>query len=568
MRSGVWIWIAFSVSLRLAAQPNIASAVNAASYLTPGLPNAGIAQGSIFAIFGGGLGPAQVVQAQRLPLETQVAGTSVRISAAGTDYPVPLLYSSATAVGGVLPSSVPEGQADVIVNYDGRDSNRFTTQVRKSAFGIFTRNQAGFGPAVLQNWISGSIILNGLHQVTAAGQLAILWGTGLGAISQSDADVPPAGDLPVDVEVLVGGQAAKVLYHGRSPTYPGLDQINFEVPPGIIGCYVPLVVRAGSVMSNFASMSIVSSGTICGDDVSWRGRLFVGTAADVRVGIVEMTHEEYSTPSSSPVFWSEDGTARFFDVLWNSIDSLSRLGDLQVLPGTCSVAWNRWNNADQMQNMYPEEPNLPTVPMQAGDYLKIQGPAGKKPLDHAGPGEYEGRLGGMTDLGGSAAPQFMSPGAYTFDNLAPPPPPADASPPESYDLQASVSIPGEIHWTNKAQLTEVNRGQDLRFEWSGGVDGREYVVVGGSSADEALKTRVTFMCAQNPSAGAFTVPSWILEVLPKNSTSAPDSYPYGFLFVGSSSNNVNSLAAGTVLGTLNMLYFRYMFMYYSILDFR
>jgi len=566
----VWIGIALTISFRLGAQPNVAAAVNAASYLPSGLPNAGLAQGCIFVIFGQGLGPEELTYAQRIPLDTQIAGTRVRIEAGSSAYPVPLVYTSATQVAGVFPSSVPEGVADIIVNYNGVDSNRFVVQARKTTFGIFTQNQAGFGPAVVQNWIAGRVSMNGIRSVIAAGQVAILWGTGLGAITQSDADVPPAGDLPVDVQVLVGGQEAKVLYHGRSPSYPGLDQINFEVPPGIIGCYVPLVVRAGGVMSNFASMSIVSSGTVCGDDVAWRGRLFMGApGANIRVGVVEMTHEEYSRPGSPPVFWSETGTARFFDVLWNNITSLPRLSDLQVLPGTCTVAWNRWNNSDEMANIYQELPVQAILPIEAGDRLKIQGPIGQKRLDSTSRGEYEGHLGGMTEVGGLAAPRFMSAGAYVFDNLAPPPPPGQTvTPPESYDLKASVAIPGEIQWTNKDLFSEIDRSRDLGFEWSGGLDGREYVLVGGSSADEALKTRVTFVCAQKPSAGRFTVPSWIVEVLPRSSTSAAESYPYGYLFVGSSSNNVNSLAPDVVLGTLNMLYFRYRFMYYSVVDFR
>jgi hypothetical protein len=285
--------------------------------------------------------------------------------------------------------------------------------------------------------------------------------------------------------------------------------------------------------------------------------------------MVEMTHEEYSTPGGPPVFWSETGSARFFDVLWSNIYSLSRLSDVQVLPGTCTVAWNRWNSDDEMTNIYQELPNPYLHSIEAGNYLKIQGPAGQKPLNRTAPGEYEGQLGGMAEPGGAPFPRFMNAGAYTFDNLAPPPPAGQTTtPPESYDLQISVSVPDEMQWTNKALLSTVDRDRDLRYEWASRPDGREYVLVGGSSADESLKTRVTFICAQNPSAGEFTVPSWILDVMPKSSPSSPDSYPNGYLFLGSSSNNVNSLSPGILLGTLNMLYFRYRFMNYSVVEFR
>jgi len=556
--------------LSMNAQPRAVSLVNSASYMPSGLPNSGIAQGAIFVIFGEGLGPSAVTFSPQIPLDTQVAGTSVRIESGGRTYSAPLVYTSATQIAGIFPSPVPEGAADVIVTYGGADSNRLSVQVRKAAFGIFTQNQAGFGPAILQNWNNGRVSLNGLHSVITAGQLAILWGTGLGAISQSDADVPPAGDLATEVQVLVGGLPAEVQYHGRSPSYPGLDQINFKIPPGITGCYVPIAVRAGGVLSNFASISIVSSGTACGDDVSWRGRLFTGaTGANVRVGIVEMTHEQYSSPTGPPVFWTETGEAHFFDVLWKDINQLSRLSDLQLLPGTCTMIWNRWSTTEGRTSIYPEIPSLILTPIRAGDYLKIQSPQGVKSLEHSNPGEYEGHLGGLTELGGVEAPRFMTAGTYTFDNAAPPPAPGQTTtPPESYDLKASLTISSEIQWTNKSQITGVSRSEGLRFDWSGGLDSREYVLVGGSSADEALQTRVTFACAEKPSKGTFTAPAWILEAMPRSSTSASDSYPNGFVFLGRSSNNVNSLASDVVLGTLNMLYFRYRFMDYSTVDFQ
>ena len=52
-RTAVCITVVCLLSITAIAQPHIAEGgiVNAASYLTPGLPNAGIAQGSIFTIY-------------------------------------------------------------------------------------------------------------------------------------------------------------------------------------------------------------------------------------------------------------------------------------------------------------------------------------------------------------------------------------------------------------------------------------------------------------------------------------------------------------------------------------
>ena len=51
---------------------------NGASYALSGMPNAGIAQGSIFIVFGSNLGPANLVQVSSFPLPTSqgLAGTS------------------------------------------------------------------------------------------------------------------------------------------------------------------------------------------------------------------------------------------------------------------------------------------------------------------------------------------------------------------------------------------------------------------------------------------------------------------------------------------------------------
>ena len=64
----------------LAAQPLISpgGVVNSASYQLPSLPGGALAQGSIFSIFGTGLGPPSPgVQASEFPLRVTLAGVSV-----------------------------------------------------------------------------------------------------------------------------------------------------------------------------------------------------------------------------------------------------------------------------------------------------------------------------------------------------------------------------------------------------------------------------------------------------------------------------------------------------------
>ena len=87
------LWIAFLVLLvgwasYANAAPTIAQngILNGGSYALPGLPNSGIAQGSIFVVFGQELGPATLVQVSSFPLPTSqgLAGTSIRVTVGGT----------------------------------------------------------------------------------------------------------------------------------------------------------------------------------------------------------------------------------------------------------------------------------------------------------------------------------------------------------------------------------------------------------------------------------------------------------------------------------------------------
>lgn len=67
------------------------------------------------------------------------------------------------------------------------------------------------------------------------------------------------------IEADIGGLPATVLYHGRS-LYPGLDQVNAVVPPGIYGSNVSVVVVAGGFPGNVGTIPVASEGQICSDE--------------------------------------------------------------------------------------------------------------------------------------------------------------------------------------------------------------------------------------------------------------------------------------------------------------
>lgn len=208
--------------------------VNSASYVAVGLPGDGIARGSMFAVFGTELGPAQFTGAPSLPLGTTLGGTSISVTVNGVTRSAFMLFSVAGQLAAVLPSDLPAGNGTLTVNYNGMTSAPVAIKVVNSAFGIFTRNQAGFGPGIVQNYVSqAEQPVNAITDAAHPGQVVILWGTGLGPITGGanvDAGRPPVGNLPVTVEVWVGGKAAAVQLPDGLSASRRLTRSTFRFP--------------------------------------------------------------------------------------------------------------------------------------------------------------------------------------------------------------------------------------------------------------------------------------------------------------------------------------------------
>jgi uncharacterized protein (TIGR03437 family) len=224
-----------------AANPAIAASgvKNAASYSNPALPNGAIAQGSIFNVFGSNMGPASLAFASSLPLPTTLSGTQVSVTVTGSTVQCFMIYTSAGQVAAILPSTTPVGTGTITVSYNGAASATAPIKVAVSSFGIFTINQQGGGQAVVQD---ANYQFNSDTFAFQPNETVVLWGTGLGPISGSDANTPPSGNIPgISVTVYVGGVLAPVTYAGRSG-YSGDDQVAFTIPSGVTGCNVPVGV--------------------------------------------------------------------------------------------------------------------------------------------------------------------------------------------------------------------------------------------------------------------------------------------------------------------------------------
>jgi uncharacterized protein (TIGR03437 family) len=508
--------------------------VNAASYSLPGLPNSSIAQGSMFLVFGTGLGTASDPANLRFPLPASegLQGTSIQVAAGSTTVNAIMVYTTPTQVAAILPSSTPVGAGRLTLTYNGQSSSTDISVV-PSSFGIFTLNQAGSGPSILQNVVSGTDQpLNGIFRPARPGQTVILWGTGLGPVSGNEAAAPLPGDMKdrLGVEVFVGNRPARVTYAGRSGCCAGLDQIVFEVPEGVEGCYVIVAVKIGSVVSNFTSMA-VSSGAACSDANGVANSDLAAAAASgsVRLGVIDLSRTQIRIASNILTLESKADVATAVFGRYSTQQLGSSRGVTQSPSlGSCAVSTFRGLNPT------PVDPVRPAA-LDAGASLSVAGPLGNKTIARTqAPGVYSATLGGGgldQLLSGTPLPEYLAPGEYTIS--APGGTGGDSS---VGAFTARVTLPAPVTWTNAAEITTIDRSADREITWTGG-DANTFVaisVVGiaaGPAGPGTDSPGNAVLCLERASAGRFRIPSFVLQALPATTPGA--LIPSGFVLVGS-----------------------------------
>ena len=241
--------------------------VNAASYAPFGLPNGAIARGSVFTVFGENLGPAQS-PALSFPLSSTLSGVSISLTQNGVVTQAFPIYVSEGQINAVMPSTLTAGLATLRLTYQSKKSNAVTIQIANSSPGIFAVSNGGYGPGVVYNYVSQSNQpINSLAAPAAPGQVVTIWGTGLGPVTFPDNVAPTPGNISTQVTITIGGQPATVAYSGRTPCCAGIDQIVATVPKNApLGCWVPVSIKAGGVVSNNATIAIAAKGAAsCSD---------------------------------------------------------------------------------------------------------------------------------------------------------------------------------------------------------------------------------------------------------------------------------------------------------------
>ncbi len=517
-----------------AQAPEASGAVNAASFANQNLPNGGIAQGSMFTIFGANLGPDAPVTPTAFPLESTLGGSSVTVAVGGVTLDCPVVVSFAAQLSAIMPSNAPLGAGALTIT-TAAGSTTLDVEVVAHSPGVFALSSAGAGPGVLTTPTFG---VNTLTSSAQSGQLWDVWATGLGAIQGSDADAPPVGNLPYDIQVIVGGQEAQVVYAGRSGCCSALDQIRFVVPEGVEGCYVPVVVVVNRMPSNFTTMSVAASGQVCSDAAAGLSANLIEQgqqSGTLRLGHVSLQRLKLTVEAFGQTFEQniDSATALFTEY---TFDQFIRAQGHVLISGRngCSVFSFSGSEAQIVDPVRG-------LGLDAGEQGALTGPDGQETLAELAPGIYRRSTG--LDFGGGAALRevrkfsdevrkgqfglgggFLGEGDYT------------ATFPGGADvgaLSAQISVPPAFTWTNRAAASSIDRGQPFTVEFSGGPANSTVQIFGFSAyeqSDDATAGAV-FICRGDGSSGSYTIPAAVLSALP--ASAPPQGLPTGVLGVGS-----------------------------------
>jgi uncharacterized protein (TIGR03437 family) len=400
-------------------------------------------------------------------------------------------------VAAVLPSSTPLGTGTLTLTYNGQTSDPAPITVVKGSFGMFTLNQAGSGAAVLQNVNSATDRpINGSTKAAHPGQVIILWGTGIGPVAGDEAAGPLPGDMKsLDLHVWVGGVQATVQYRGRSGCCTGIDQIVFVVPAGVEGCSVPVYVQIGSIISNFGSMSIAKSGSVCSDSNGLSASIIQQASQNggLRTGSVYVGR---SNGEAGNVHSQSDALGAGFNKV--TLDSI-----LNGIPipqaGRCAVIQFPGHTP---AGISPLDAGKVSVTTPIGPYDLFAFSKGVNILSFVpGTPNSPGLIGDGTQLKG---------GTYTFTVAGG----ADVG-----GFTESIDFPRTFEWDHDA-ITAVNRSQPLTITWTGGTAGALVTIQGTSTAALTAKGAVgaSFFCWADAGQGSFTVPVSILSALPLSLT--------------------------------------------------
>lgn len=224
-------------------------------------PGDAVAPDSLASIYGSKL-TSVTEQAGPPPLPTTLGGVSVRLrDAAGVERDARLLYVSPRQINLLVPVGAAPGEAMFTISNGGAVTENSTILVQPVAPSLFSVNGTGEGvaaaTAVRVQFLRESAVAvfecnnsgcasTPIELSTDAPLYLTLYATGVRHRSSVDS-----------VSVNIAGERVTALYAGAQPQYPGLDQINVELPASLRGAgEASLVVNVDGKSSNTVTVNV------------------------------------------------------------------------------------------------------------------------------------------------------------------------------------------------------------------------------------------------------------------------------------------------------------------------
>jgi uncharacterized protein (TIGR03437 family) len=164
------------------------------------------------------------------------------------DQALKIFYNSATQINALLPDGLT-GLIRVTVQ-TASGSSAVNVLLEPAVPALFTQDFSGRGPAAALNAVTNQLV-NAANPLKA-GDYVSLYLTGLGATTLSNG----LNTAVLQPAVTVGGKDCPVQYAGRAPGFPGLDQVNCQLPAGLAPGDAGVVVTSGRRASNLATIAV------------------------------------------------------------------------------------------------------------------------------------------------------------------------------------------------------------------------------------------------------------------------------------------------------------------------
>jgi uncharacterized protein (TIGR03437 family) len=181
-------------------------------------------------------------------------GVSVTVKdSAAVARPATVFFASTSQVNFLVPAGTAPGIASITVHSPGAADTVISAQIQPVAPGLFTADASGQGAAAgtangapVFSCGAGGCSTLPLDLQSDAPVYVSLYGTGIRHVSSL-----------ANVTCTVGGVVVPVLYAGPQNTYPGLDQVNLQLPPSLHGMGdVDLVLTVDGQAANTVRINV------------------------------------------------------------------------------------------------------------------------------------------------------------------------------------------------------------------------------------------------------------------------------------------------------------------------